>query len=201
MAVCVENQSVSSVNFLDDLMKEMGGPVAEQLSKREGLNSAQSKGILEGLAPVILGGLKRKQEEGIDLEDLMSGLGAKEEALDDPSGFFDSPLNIDLGGGGILGLEKGEQAADAISQKAGVGSSMVRRVLPLLIPVVMSFLMKKGRQDSNTPDRKSGMGAILDRDGDGKILDDIAGMLLAGQTGGRGKGGLLAMIMRFFSRR
>ena len=58
-------------------MKEMGGPVAEQHNKREGLNAAQSKGLLEGLAPVILGGLKRKKEEGFDLEDLMSALGAK----------------------------------------------------------------------------------------------------------------------------
>ena len=105
------------MSFLDDLMKEMGGPVAEQLGQREGLNEAQSKGILEGLAPVILGGLKRKKEQGVDLEDLMSGLGAKEEGLDNLGGFFEGAENLDLGAGGVLGLEKGEQAADAIAKE------------------------------------------------------------------------------------
>lgn len=189
------------MSFLDELMKEMGGPVAEQLGKREGLNEAQSKGVLEGLAPVILGGLKRKKDEGVNLEDLMSGLGAKEDALDNPGGFFEGVQDLDLGAGGVLGLEKGEQAADAIAKKTGIGVDVARKVLPMLIPLVMAFLMRKGKQDSGTPDRKSGLEAILDRDGDGQILDDIAGMVLAGQAGKQGKGGLLAMILAFFSRR
>ena len=182
-------------------MKEMGGPVAEQLGKREGLNATQSKGLLESLAPVILGGLKRKKEEGVDLEDLMSGLGAKEEGVDDLGGLFEGAPNLDLGAGGVLGLEKGEQAAEAIAKKTGIGVDVARKVLPMLIPLVMAFLMRKGQQDSGTPDRKSGMGAILDRDGDGKILDDIAGMVLASQTGRGGKRGILTMILSFFTRR
>ncbi|MDQ8191647.1 DUF937 domain-containing protein [Roseibacillus persicicus] len=189
------------MSFLDELMKEMGGPVAEQLGKREGLNEAQSKGILEGLAPVILGGLKRKKEEGVDLEDLMSGLGAKEEALDNPGGFFEGGSNLDLGAGGVLGLEKGEQAAEAIAKKTGIGVDLARKVLPMLVPLVLAYLKRKGTQDSGTPDRKGGIGAILDRDGDGKILDDIAGMVLASQAGRQGKGGILAMILAFFSRK
>ena len=179
----------------------MGGPVAEQLGKREGLNAGQSKGILEALAPVILGGLKRKQESGVDLEDLLGGLGAQEDAVDNVGGFFDGGGNLDLGVGGVLGLEKGEQAVNAISKKTGVGADVARKVLPMLIPVVLSFLMRKGNQDKGTPDRRSGMGAILDRDGDGKIIDDIAGMVLAGQTGRRGRGGVLGMILSLFSRK
>ena len=182
-------------------MKEMGGPVADQLGKREGLSESQSKGILEGLAPIVLGGLKRKQEEGVDLEDFVSGLGGKEEVLDNPNGFFEGALNLDIGAGGMLGLEKGEQAVDAISKKTGVGANVARKVLPMLVPLVLAFLMRKGEQDSGTPDRKSGVGAILDRDGDGKILDDIAGMVLSGQLGRRGRGGLLGMILSLFTRR
>ena len=132
---------------------------------------------------------------------MLNGLGAKEEKLDNPGGFFDGPQDVDLGAGGVLGLEKGEQAADAIAKKTGIGTDVARKILPMLIPLVMAYLMRKGKQDSGTPDRKTGMGAILDRDGDGKILDDIAGMVLAGQVGRQGKGGLLAMILAFFSRR
>lgn len=189
------------MSFIEELMKEMGGPVAEQLSKREGLNATQSKGLLESLAPVILGGLKRKKEEGVDLEDLMNGLGAREEGLDDLGGLFEGAQNLDLGAGGVLGLEKGEQTAEAIAKKTGIGVDLARKLLPMLIPLVLSYLMRKGKQDSGTPDRKSGMGAILDRDGDGKILDDIAGMVLASQTGRGSKRGLLAMILAFFSRK
>lgn len=192
---------LNGMGFLDELMSEMGGPVAEQLGKRDGLNETQSRGMLEALAPVILGGLKRKQQEGVDVEDLVSGLGAKEDSLDDLGGFFDGASNFDVGAGGVLGPDQGEQAIGAISKKTGVGADMARKVLPMLIPVVMAFLMRKGQQDRNTPDRKSGMGAILDRDGDGGILDDIVGMVLAGQAGKKGRGGLLGMILAFFSRR
>ena len=189
------------MSFFDELVKEMGGPVAEQLGKREGLSEAQSKGVLESLAPVILGGLKRKQEQGVDLEDLMQGLGGREESLANPGSFFDGPSGIDLGAGGVLGLENGEKAAEAIAQKNGIGVDVARKILPMLIPVVLAFLMKSGSKDKGTPDRKSGLNAILDRDGDGAILDDVAGMVLAGQMGRQGKGGILAMLLEFFSRR
>ena len=109
--------------------------------------------------------------------DERSGLGAKEEALDNPGGFFDSASDLDLGAGGVLGLEKGEQAAEAIAKKTGIGVDVARKVLPMLVPLVLAYLMRKGTQDKGTADRKGGMGAILDRDGDGKILDDIAGMV------------------------
>lgn len=189
------------MSFIDDLVKEMGGPVAEQLGKREGLNESQSKGILEGLAPVILGGLKRKQSDGIDLEDFVSGLGGREEGLENPGSFFDGPANLDIGAGGVLGLERGEQTAEAIAKKAGIGVDLARKVLPMVIPLVLAYLIKKGREDKSTPDRRSGLEAILDRDGDGAILDDIAGMVLAGQAGKQGKGGFLAMILAFFAGR
>lgn len=188
------------MNFLKELLNEMSGPVAEQLGQREGLSESQSRGFLEGLAPVVLSGLKRKKDEGVNLEGLLSGLGAGEEQLDQLSGFFENNQQMDLGAGGVLGLEKGEQAAEALANKAGIGVDVARRVMPLLIPVVMSFLMKKGRQDPKTADRKSGVEGILDRDGDGKILDDIAGMVLASQ-GGRRRGGFLGMILSLFSRR
>lgn len=189
------------MKFVEELMKEMGGTVASQLGKREGLNEAQSNGMLEGLVPVILGGLKRKKEEGVDLEGLLTGLGAKEESLDEPEHFFEDSQNLDLSAGGILGLEKGEQTAEAIAKKTGIGVDLARKVLPMLIPLVMAYLMRKGTQDRATPDRKAGISSILDRDGDGKILDDIAGMVLAGQAGKQGKKGFLAMILAFFARR
>lgn len=189
------------MSFIDDFLKDMGGPIAEQLGKREGLNSGQTKGLLEGLAPIVLGGLKRKQEEGADVEALVNGLGGREEALDNPGGFFEGAQNLDLGAGGVLGQAKGEEAAEALAKKTGIGVGVAKKLLPMLIPLVMAYLMKKGRQDAATPDRKTGIGAILDRDGDGKILDDIAGLVIAQQMGKRGKGGFLAMIMALFGRK
>ncbi|MDP0489680.1 MAG: DUF937 domain-containing protein [Verrucomicrobiota bacterium JB023] len=186
------------MSFVDDLMKQLGGPVAEELEKREGLSSEQAQGALESLAPIILGGLKRKKEQGVDVDGYVEGLGAGEEKLDSLGGFFDGADELDLGGGGIIGLEKGEQTAEAIAKKTGIGVNVARKILPILIPIILSYLMKKGRQDKGTPTRKSGLEAILDRNGDGRVLDDIAGMVLAGRAAGGKKGGLLAMILSFF---
>ncbi|MBK1835089.1 DUF937 domain-containing protein [Roseibacillus ishigakijimensis] len=189
------------MSFVQELLRDLGGPVAKELGQREGMSEDQSKSLLEGLAPVVLGGLKRRQEQGVDVESLARQLGAREEGVDQPGSFFDGPAEADLKEMGGLDQAKQEQAAQALAQKAGIGVDLAKKVLPVLIPVVLSYLMRKGSQDGATPDRRSGMSAILDRDGDGKIIDDLAGMVLAGHAGGRGKGGLLAMILAFFTGR
>ncbi|MEM9081727.1 MAG: DUF937 domain-containing protein [Verrucomicrobiota bacterium] len=143
-----------------------------------------------------------QREAGVDVEDLVSGLGVDEGGVDDLGGFFDGPPAIPSGDGGLFGgEEKVREASDAVGKRVGVESGMVQKLLPMLVPLVLAFLMRKGRQDGGTPDRKSGMGAILDRDGDGKILDDLAGMVLASQAGRGGKRGFLAMLLSFFTRR
>lgn len=70
----------------------------------------------------------------------------------------------------------------------------------MLAPLIIGMLMKKGgtAASGGTPGGGNGglggLGSILDRDGDGHILDDLGGML----AGGAGKAGCLSAILGGF---
>ncbi len=190
--------------FTRELLNDLGDPVAKKLEQQNVVTHAQAMQAMEGLSPVLLSGLKRKQqelgEEG--MEALFKQHGAEEGDVEDIDAALDRHLMRETQGQaleGILDSEKEEQTVMALSQKMGVSGSVVKKLMPMLIPVIMSMLMKKGgQQASGGQKRASGIGAILDRDGDGQIIDDIAGMVfsnMSGSQGGQRKGGFLAMIL------
>ena len=104
-------------------------------------------------------------------------------------------------GGGILGHIFGNsqgQVAQQVSNQTGVSSGQVAQVLMMLAPIVMSYL---GRQKQQQGVDSGGLGGLiggllggqsaaaaggiegmatsmLDRDGDGSYVDDIASMAI-----------------------
>ena len=81
--------------------------------------------------------------------------------------------------GGLLG-NAGLDATNLLSQNLkGADSNMIAKLIPMLAPVILGFLTKK--RDSGTG--SSGLAGLLDQDGDGSVLDDVAGLLLGGLGG------------------
>ncbi len=134
---------------------------------------------------------KKKQEEGEDVEAFATQLGGHDDGLDDDeSDGYDFFSNVKSATPShLFGGDQEERAVQMVSRKTGLASGVVKKLLPILIPIILSKLMKNGRRDGATPDRRSGMGAILDRDGDGQIIDDLAGMVMGGQMGSQQGGG------------
>lgn len=179
-------------NFTRELMESLGETVAQKLSAKNVVSSDQAKDALSSLSPVILSSLKRKQatlgEGGI--EELLERAGATESHLDDLDSTLDPVTNTpDLGA--ILDPETENQTVSALSEKLGIGGGIAKQLLPMLVPVILGMLMKKGKQGGGS--RSSGIGGILDRDGDGSMIDDIAGMILGG--GQSRKMGFFQMIL------
>ena len=52
------------------------------------------------------------------------------------------------------------------------------KIIPLVAPLILGYLTKQ--RDSN-PEGSTGFASFLDQNGDGNILDDIAGFLGGGQ--------------------
>ena len=188
------------MSLIKELLAEHGSELTGLLQSQAGIDASQAQGAIESIAPMVLNGLKSQQDAGgaDAVSGLMSSLGGSESLLSN----LGSNLPALLGNGGgnpLASLLGGGSASDtvvsALSQKLGIGGSQASSVVSMLIPVVMGFLAKKGREDSATPDQATGITAILDRDGDGNALDDIAGMLLNSKSGGGGIGGLLGGIL------
>ena len=79
-----------------------------------------------------------------------------------------------------------------------IDSSVIQKMIPALAPLILGALTR--RRDTSSSGI-SGIGSLLDADGDGSIIDDVAGFLLKGgtqtQTKGKGiLGSLLGGILR-----
>ncbi|MGE9268265.1 MAG: DUF937 domain-containing protein [Verrucomicrobiales bacterium] len=193
--------------FVEQLVEQLRDPVAGELEARAGLQKNQVEDALRTLGPVVLGGMQRKRaamEEG-EFDHLVDQLGGHEMALDNMGPTVSHVIEsegADLSAGGVLAPEEGERVASLLSGKLGTSMEVGRKLIPMLAPLIIGLLMRQGKQDRSTPTQSGGVRGILDRDGDGKILDDLAGMALR-ELGGGGRGGswwqrLLAM---FFGRR
>ncbi|MBT8312609.1 MAG: DUF937 domain-containing protein, partial [Flavobacteriaceae bacterium] len=96
----------------------------------------------------------------------------------------------------------------ALSQKSGVDAGSISQILKIAAPIVMGYLGKQTAQskvsDSNGMNSLLGnmlggqpeqnqrlITTLLDADGDGSILDDVAGMVMGGSKKKGGIGGLL----------
>ncbi len=165
------------------MLESVGGSAASKIGGQLGLSPDVTKQAMEMLSPLLLGGLKKQQAGGQDVESLIQNVGGREDVedhLDNLGAHVQEGDDAALDLGGILGPGQGTQTAEAMSQKLGIDSGMAKKLILMLAPVILGMLMKKGNQDPNTPTRSSGILSILDRDGDGQVLDDIASMIFSG---------------------
>lgn len=190
------------MSFIDELMGSVGGDVAKQLSSTLGLDQKTAAMIIPQVAPLILGGLKKQAEQqgGQPRVDHILNKYGKADVLDNIGSLFSQKAkeaNADPRLGGLLG-DSGVQATNMISNQFNLSKSTAMKIIPMLAPIVLGFLTKK--RDAGGVG-SSGIASILDQDGDGSILDDVAGFLLKGLAGGGGSsaqqssGGLLGGLL------
>ena len=189
------------MSLIKELLSEHGGELAGVLKSQLGLDADQAQGAIESVAPLVLNGLKSQQEAGgaDALSGILSSLGSSESLLGNLGG-LSSLLGGSQQGGNPLeallgGSSAGGAATNALSKKLGIGGDKAGSIMTMLIPVIFAFIQKKGREDTKTPDQLTGISAILDRDGDGSALDDIAGMVLNSKGGRGGLGSIIGSLL------
>jgi hypothetical protein len=191
-------------NLIEELMGSLGPEVSNQLSSTLGLDANTAGRILPQVAPMILGGLKRQMEErggAPRLDHILNKYGSA-SVLDDIGGLFGVQAqnkNADPRLGGLLG-ESGVQATDMLAQNFNLDRNTAMKIIPMLAPIILGFLTQK--RDAGGAG-SGGIAAMLDQDGDGSVLDDVAGLFMRGlgggqsapQTGGGLLGDLLGAVM------
>ncbi|MCB1244567.1 MAG: DUF937 domain-containing protein [Verrucomicrobiales bacterium] len=187
-------------SFLEQLIASQGSKVSRQITEQFGVSPEKTDGLLSEIGPMVLGGLKSQAQSGGT--DLLGGfLGQGESG----GGSLLGPLDGLLGGGedsvpeegqslaashaptsaveGILG-SFAPQIIEAISDRLGVSKSKAKEILPLIVGAVTKFLSEEGGG-------LSGLMSMLDKDGDGSVMDDVADML----GGSKGISDLLGGLM------
>jgi len=210
------------VNILDLLNSDLGETLINGASKQLGQDKTKTASALSVALPLILGAMKNNAKTPEGAAGLLSALGNEKHGggiLDNlgsllGGGSIDDNLLID--GAVIIGHVfngKEQNVANALSKSSGLDLESAMGILKVAAPFIMGYLGKETRQQGVSD--QNGVGNILggllggensqqqnivekllDADGDGSIIDDVAGMLLGG--GGKKKSGLGGLIGGLF---
>lgn len=185
-------------NFIDEFMKSYGPEVTKQMSSNFNVDQGTVQKLISQLAPLILSGLKKQKDtQGGDdrINHILNKYGDS-SVLDNLTDLISSKANApsaDANLGGLLGASGGTQAAQALAKNLNLDASTIMKMIPALAPILLGVLSKK-RDTSGAG--ISGIGSLLDANGDGSILDDVAGFLLKGGGGTQARGkGILGSLL------
>ena len=173
-------------NLVEEFLSSLGPEVTKKMSSNTNIDEGTLQQLLPVITPMILGGLKKQKDErgGQERVDHILNKYGNPSVLDNMDDLFKQKLNdntTEPNLGGLLG-NAGTDATNLLKNNFKIDSNMAGKLIPMLAPIVLGFLTKK--RDSGTG--SSGLAGLLDQDGDGSVLDDVAGLFL-GNLGGSSK--------------
>jgi hypothetical protein len=168
------------MSAIDDLLATI--PM-DQLAAQLGVDRAAAEQAARAALPALIGGMEANAQDPAGAQSLGHAIEGHDGQL--VEGGVDLG-QVDAGDGdkivsNVFGANRGE-VVGALGAKGGSDSSLVARVLPLLAPIVMSYLAKQFQQRGASPSASTA--------GGGGGLADVLGGLLGG-AGGLDLGGLL----------
>lgn len=202
--------------ILDLLNSGIGKTIISGVSQETNQSQNKTQEVLTMALPILMAAMKRNAASNDGAQGLMSALDNKHDGsiLDNLGDLFNGGVNqeVKTDGEKILGHVFGSKkptVEHALSQKSGIDAASIAQILQVAAPIVLGMLGKeKRRQNVQTSSGLEGLlggllggnskvqeqsflEAILDADGDGSVIDDVAGMVLGGNKKKGGLGGLL----------
>jgi hypothetical protein len=185
------------MNILETIGGAQNGVAVNQLANQFGLQPAQAQAAIAALVPALAAGFQNNMSTEGGLSGLAAAVssGRHEAYLDNPQALANPATVAD--GNGILGhvfgdKEVSRQVATAASRKTGIDPSILKKMLPVVAAMVMAGLARQARARTGgvvTPGAVKGglsaiLGPMLDKNHDGSMVDDVAGMV-GGMLSGR----------------
>ncbi|WP_340063094.1 DUF937 domain-containing protein [Ascidiimonas aurantiaca] len=205
--------------LLELLNSSQGKELINGISRQAGVSKSNTTQVLDMALPLLTGAMKKNIQTPEGAQGLMSALNSKHDGsvLDNLSGFFQGGVDdgVIKDGEGILGHLLGSKQTNVentLSKKTGIDAGTIAQILKVAAPIIMGFLGKQTRQSQvndsqglNTllgsmlggqpKQNQSLIESLIDADGDGSVLDDVAGMVLGNRKQKGGLGGLLGNLL------
>ncbi len=202
--------------ILDLLNSDLGKNIISGVSGSTGTDQNKTSSVLTMAMPVLMKAMERNASTPEGAQGLMNAINNKHDGsiLDNLGGLFGGGVDDSVKNDGdkilghILG-SKQQGVQQILGQKAGLDSGSVGDILKVAAPILMGVLGKQAKQNnvssqsdisgllggllggSSSSNEQSFLEKILDADGDGSVVDDVAGMILGGSNKKKGLGGLL----------
>lgn len=190
------------MNILDLIKSHVGEENVDRLSNNLGEDKGNTMDAISKVVPVLVSAMARnaKSEDGANA--LAGALERDHDGsiLENLGGLIDRPEESQ--GQGILKHVLGgkrENAEKVVSEKSGISMDSAIKIFQVAAPILMGLLGKKKKEEnlnggglasilgsmasSHEKDDEGGSGiggmitGLLDRDGDGSVMDDIGGMI------------------------
>lgn len=185
------------------LNSAVGQTIIQNVASKFGMDENEALGTVSTALPAILAGMTKNAQSKEGAESLNRAIESKHDGslLDNLSSMLEGHTqDLQSDGDGILGHIFGNKRGvveQSISQKTGVTTGKIGPLLSTLAPIVMAYLGKEKRATKTDSDGLGGLlggllgaqnqrgasggimdvlGGVLDKDGDGDVIDDIFGM-------------------------
>ena len=197
--------------LIDLVSEQLSGPRLSQISRQLGIPEQQTREALPAALAALTGAMAQNASHPQGAQQLSNALSRDHDGsiLDSLDDFLGGGSNLGAGsnfgaGASILGHVLGgrqQKVETNLGRATGLNAATMSQLLMLLAPIVLGALGRRQRQQGldpgglsdllggesrraaeANPQARRGLGALLDRDGDGQVIDDLIGGLL---TSGR----------------
>ncbi len=175
------------MNISEMLLDNQNSAAISEIARKFGLSEEQARDAVGSLIPSLNRGLQIRSKDEVGVNDILDALGKGNHAkyLDEPERLGRQETKDD--GNSILGhifgsKEVSRNVAEDAATKTGLGSALMKQLLPIVASMVMASLSKKvfgggtGESKSNQSESGGLLTSLLDADHDGSIIDDVLGM-------------------------
>ncbi len=189
------------MDLMDLVNQQLTGPRLTQMSRQLGISEQQTREALPAALAALTGAMAQNASQPHGAQQLSNALakdhdGSLLDSLDDFLGGGGAGANPGLGAsilGHIFGNRR-DLVQGNLGRATGLDPQIMARLLSLLAPIVLAYLGRRQRQHQldpgglgsvlgqerqrieQNPQARHGLGALLDRDGDGQIMDDLANL-------------------------
>lgn len=203
-----------ATDMINGVLAHLGPQGTHQIAEALNTDDASAENAIRAALPALIGAMANNTAKPQGAQSLAG-------ALDDHSPDVFNQLGGLLSGGGpgdailghVLGGKRGG-VEKALAGSGGLDIGSITKLLPILAPLVMGYLSKQKKEgglDAGglgsmlNQERKSaeksqpglgGLASLLDADGDGSVMDDLAEMATGGSKGKGGFGGILSKILK-----
>ncbi|WP_417360019.1 DUF937 domain-containing protein [Galbibacter sp.] len=202
------------------LSSDLGRQIVGGISNQTGTSESNTANVLGMALPLLAGAMKKNVATPQGAQGLLGAINSKHNGsiLDNLGGFFGGGVDQSAinDGAGILGhLLGGKQSTveNALSSKSGVDAGTVSQILKIAAPLILGYLGKETKQNNisdqgglnsllgsmlggQPQENQSLITSLIDSDGDGSVLDDVADMVLGSNKKKGGLGGLLGGLFK-----
>jgi hypothetical protein len=167
---------------LDELINQIP---TQEIASKLGVDEGEVNSAIKTLVPALVGGIQQNVQAGdIDSSKLESDV-----ATQGASGLLDGGVSVDQVDAKqgdqyvarIFGGNDSNAVASALAGSGAGGNDLIKRLLPILAPIVLAYIGKQLTQKSAAP---AGGGAPQTQAAPSGGLGDVLGGILGGGGGG-----------------